>query len=79
MLQWFRNTGLILTSWSIQAGENSFKPATAVREVYRVFGESKMRDEPGSPGWLPGGGVIELSCRVSSDWLIRLGCAEWVG
>ena len=35
--------------------------------------------EPGSLGWLLGGGVIRLSCQVSGDWLTRFCCAEWVG
>lgn len=50
-MQWFGNTGLVLTSWSIQAGEKVGTPSShlsgmaAVKKLYRVFEESKMRDD----------------------------------
>lgn len=65
-MQWFRNTALVLTSGSIQAGEkvrtrsSHLSGMTAGRKAYRVFGESKMRDDG---AWESG-----LASRRRCDW-----------
>ena len=65
-MQWFRNTGLVLTSWRIQPDEkvrtrsSHLSGMTAGKKAYAVFGESKMRDDR---AWESG-----LASRRRCDW-----------